>query len=149
VQVQGRYAEVDVRGKRLRAAVQDLRVPAHAGSTRQPASKDDKTDARRAGSAGGRPAVHVTVDLQPRSGALGELNLIGNTVDEALDRLDKFMDQATVTDVHELRIVHGHGTGQLRRAVAGYLKEHPLVARTEKAPENQGGGGATIVFLKD
>ena len=163
VQVQGRYAEVDVRGKRLRAAVGDLRVTAHAGTaSRDPASHDDTApagsalrhpayegDTRRAGPAQGRPAVHVNVDLQPRPGALGELNLIGNTVDEALDRLDKFMDQATVTDVHELRIVHGHGTGQLRRAVAGYLKEHPLVARIEKAPENQGGGGATIVFLKD
>jgi len=91
----------------------------------------------------------VNVDLQPRTGALGELNLIGNTVDEALDRLDKFLDQATVTDVRELRIVHGHGTGQLRRAVAGYLKDHPLVERIEAAPEKQGGTGATIAHLKE
>jgi DNA mismatch repair protein MutS2 len=52
-------------------------------------------------------------------------------------------------DVGELRIVHGHGTGQLRRAVGQFLKNHPLVARYETAPENQGGGGATIVHLKD
>ena len=45
--------------------------------------------------------------------------------------------------------MHGHGTGQLRRAVAAYLKDHPLVDRFEPAPENQGGGGATIVYLKD
>ena len=144
VQVQGRHAEVDVRGKRLRAAVRDLRVITHAGAAaRSPAYTP------KGGPARGASAVHVNVDLQPRAGALGELNLIGNKVDEALDRLDKFLDQATVTDVRELRIVHGHGTGQLRRAVAAYLKEHPLVERIETAPENQGGGGATIVFLKD
>ena len=96
-----------------------------------------------------RATVRVNVDLQPREGTVSELNLIGATVDEALDRLDKFLDQATVADVRELRIVHGHGTGQLRRTVASYLKEHPLVARFEPAPENQGGGGATIVYLKD
>ena len=87
--------------------------------------------------------------MQPREGTLSELNLIGATVDQALDRLDKFLDQATIADVHELRIVHGHGTGQLRRTVAKYLKEHPLVARFEAAPENQGGTGATVVVLKD
>jgi DNA mismatch repair protein MutS2 len=48
-----------------------------------------------------------------------------------------------------VRIVHGHGTGQLRRAIAAYLKEHPLVAKFETAPQNQGGGGATIVELKE
>jgi DNA mismatch repair protein MutS2 len=53
------------------------------------------------------------------------------------------------TDIRELRIVHGHGTGQLRRAIGEYLKEHPLVSRYELAPQNQGGGGATIVELKD
>jgi DNA mismatch repair protein MutS2 len=105
-------------------------------------------EARRA-KAEGRPAVHVNIDLQPRTGSLTELNVIGNTVDEALDRLEKFLDESTVTDLRELRIVHGHGTGQLRRAIAAFLKEHPLVARFEPAPQNQGGGGATIVELKD
>jgi DNA mismatch repair protein MutS2 len=93
--------------------------------------------------------VHVNIDLQPRTGSLTELNVIGNTVDEALRRLERFLDESTLTDVHELRIVHGHGTGQLRRAIAAFLKDHPLVARFEAAPPNQGGGGATIVELKD
>ena len=96
-----------------------------------------------------RPQVNVNVDLQPREGLLSELNVIGSTVDEALARLEKFLDESTVTDLRELRIVHGHGTGQLRRAVAEFLKNHPLVERFETAPQNQGGGGATIVDLKD
>jgi DNA mismatch repair protein MutS2 len=102
-----------------------------------------------AGPAEGRPAVRVSVSLQPRDGSLTELNVIGNTVDDAIARLEKFLDESTVTDIHELRIVHGHGTGQLRRAIAAFLKEHPLVAKFESAPQNQGGGGATIVELKD
>ncbi len=141
VDVRGSNAEVNVRGKRLRAALRDLRVVAGAARGAGPAG--DATSSTRP------PAVHVHVDLQPRTGALAELNIIGATVDEALDRLDKFLDQSTISDLHELRIVHGHGTGQLRRAVAKYLKSHPLVERFETAPENQGGGGATMVVLKE
>jgi DNA mismatch repair protein MutS2 len=66
-----------------------------------------------------------------------------------LTRLERFLDASTSSDLRELRIVHGHGTGQLRRAVATFLKNHPLVERYEPAPQNQGGGGATVVTLKD
>ena len=126
--VHGAHAEIDVRGKRLRAAVRDLRViggPAPA------------------------PKVRVHVDLQPREGLLSELNVIGTDVDEAVVRLEKFLDASMSTDLVELRIVHGHGTGKLRRAVAECLKRHPLVEHFEAAPQNQGGSGATVVRLKE
>jgi DNA mismatch repair protein MutS2 len=126
--VQGKHAEVDVKGKRLRAALRDLRV---------------------IGASSPAPSVKVSIDLQPRGGSLSELNVIGCTVDEALTRLEKFLDESTVTDQQVLRIIHGHGTGQLRRAVAEFLKEHPLVARFEAAKMEQGGGGVTVVELKD
>jgi DNA mismatch repair protein MutS2 len=128
IDLHGSQADVDVRGKRLRAALSDLRGIAAPSTT---------------------PTVRVQIDLQPRQGSITELNLIGTTVDEATTRLEKFLDEATVSGVRELRIVHGHGTGQLRRAVAAFLKQHPLVERFELAPENQGGGGATVVYLKD
>jgi DNA mismatch repair protein MutS2 len=118
-----------MRGKRLRAALRDLRVIGGAAPTPSQA--------------------RVHIDLQPREGMLSELNVIGCTVDEALTRLEKFLDESTVTDQRVLRIVHGHGTGQLRRAVAAFLKDHPLVAQFNLAPQDQGGGGATIVELKD
>lgn len=133
VAVHGQQAEVDVRGKRLRAPIKDVRVVAGAPRT------------------GSAPAstVRVSVDLQPREGLLSELNVIGMTVDAAIDRIARFLDDTLVTDLREVRIVHGHGTGQLRRGIQTYLKEHPLVEKVYSAPENQGGGGATIVELKD
>jgi len=126
--IHGTQAEIDMNGKRLRAAVRDLRVIGGASATAK---------------------IKVNIDLQPRAGSLTEINVIGCTVDEALSRLEKFLDESTVTDQQVLRIIHGHGTGQLRRAVAGFLKEHPLVARFQAAPPDQGGNGATMVELKD
>jgi DNA mismatch repair protein MutS2 len=129
--VQGGNAEVDVRGKRMRARLDDLRVVGSAQTASQAAR------------------VRVNVDLQPRTGSITELNLIGNTVDEALSRLEKFLDEAMISDAKSFRIVHGYGTGQLRRAVTDFLKDHPLVAHFGPAPDNQGGGGATVVELKE
>ena len=134
VALDGKNVAVDVRGKRMRAKAQDLRVIAGAPSAStasQPAS------------------VRVKVDLQPREGLLSELNVIGCTVDQAVDRVSKFLDGALVTDVREIRIVHGHGTGSLRRGLERFLKDHPLVLKASPAPPSQGGGGATIVELKD
>jgi DNA mismatch repair protein MutS2 len=127
-----REAEVDVRGKRLRARVDELRVVAPAGA---PAPE--------------RARVHVNVDLQPREGSLTELNVIGCHVDEALTRTEKFLDEALLTELRSVRLIHGYGTGQLQRAIAGYLQSHPLVAHFAPAPPEQGGGGVTVVELKD
>ena len=126
-------AEVDVRGKRLRAKLADLRVVTTAAAAAAQPSR-----------------VRVNVDLQPRASAsVSELNLIGNNVDEALTRLERFLDETLITETKTLRIVHGYGTGQLRRAVADFLKTHPLVASFGPAPENQGAGGATVVEMKE
>jgi DNA mismatch repair protein MutS2 len=128
--IDGNRAEIDVRGKRIHARVKDLRVI--SGPSQQAAAK-----------------VRVNVDLKPREGLLSELNVIGMTVDQAVDRLSRFLDDTLVTDLHEVRIVHGHGTGQLRKGIAAFLKTHPQVEKYYAAPENQGGGGATIVELKE
>jgi DNA mismatch repair protein MutS2 len=131
VGIRGQQAEIDVRGKRLRAKVKELRVISGA-----PRSAE-------------LPKVRVNVDLKPREGLLSELNVLGCTVDQAIDRVSKFLDDSLVTDVHEIRIVHGYGTGQLRKGLAAYLKTHPQVAKFYAAPQEQGGGGATIVELKE
>jgi DNA mismatch repair protein MutS2 len=130
IDVNDSQAEIDMRGKRLRAAVRDLRLIAPPSAQKS-------------------ASVKVRVDLQPREGSLSELNVIGCTVDEALTRVEKFLDESTVTDQRVIRIVHGHGTGQLRRGIAAMLKDHPLVARFDAAPMDKGGGGVTVVELKD
>lgn len=141
VSIDGRNAEVDVRGKRMRARVADLRVVGGAAAP-SPAGGSAKT-------APSASRVRINVDLAPREGLLSEVNVIGCTVEQAIDRVSKVLDDALVTDVREIRIVHGHGTGALRRGLERFLKDHPLVAKSAPAPPNQGGGGATIVELSD
>ncbi|HKS41318.1 MAG TPA: Smr/MutS family protein, partial [Blastocatellia bacterium] len=77
-----------------------------------------------------------------------ELNIIGTTVDEATDRVDKFLDEAYLAGAESVRVVHGHGKGALRRAVSELLTGHPHVEKFNQAPANEGGAGATIVRMK-
>src|SRR5713226_7201055 len=77
-----------------------------------------------------------------------ELNLIGKKTDEAVELTDKFLDEAFLNGFGEVRIIHGHGTGALRRAISELLADHPHVARFVAASQDHGGTGATIVELK-
>jgi DNA mismatch repair protein MutS2 len=123
-------ADLDVRGKRMRASVRDLRLVG-GGAARQPAK------------------VQVHVELQPRETTPMDLNVIGCTVDEAIARAERFLDESLLTDQRVIRLIHGYGTGQLKRALTGFLQQHPLVARFATAPPEQGGGGVTVVELKE
>jgi DNA mismatch repair protein MutS2 len=124
-------ADLDVRGKRMRASLRDLRL---VGS---PVTAP----------AGGTVKVHV--ELQPRENSPVDLNVIGCTVDEAIARAERFLDESLLSDQRVVRFIHGYGTGQLKRALNGFLQQHPLVARFATAPPEQGGGGVTVVELKD
>jgi DNA mismatch repair protein MutS2 len=77
-----------------------------------------------------------------------ELNIIGSTVDVAEERVDKFLDAAFLAGLAQIRIVHGHGKGALRQAVAKLLTGHSHVKSFTAAPPNEGGTGATLVELK-
>jgi DNA mismatch repair protein MutS2 len=70
-------------------------------------------------------------------------------VDEALDLTDKFLDDAFLAQMSQVRIVHGHGSGALRQAIADFLSGHPHVARFEAASQAEGGRGVTVVTLRD
>ena len=84
----------------------------------------------------------------PEGAARAELNVIGRTTDEAVDEADKFLDEAYLNSLQHVRIIHGHGTGALRKAISDFLRNHPHVARFSQAPQDQGGAGATLVELK-
>jgi DNA mismatch repair protein MutS2 len=77
-----------------------------------------------------------------------EINVIGQTVDEATSEVEKFIDRAFLAGLSKVRVVHGSGMGILRKALRKYLMQHPQVAKIEEPPQNQGGGGATEVELK-
>ncbi len=92
---------------------------------------------------------NVRFDFSEKHMDSNEINLIGCRADEAISRLDKFLDDAFLIGLSSIRIVHGAGMGVLRRAVSEYLESHPQVSGFEPAPQNQGGGGATLATLKD
>jgi DNA mismatch repair protein MutS2 len=77
-----------------------------------------------------------------------EINLIGQRAEEACDHVERFLDSATLAQVERVRIIHGHGMGILKKAVAELLKQSPHVAKFYPAPPEQGGSGATIAELR-
>jgi DNA mismatch repair protein MutS2 len=92
--------------------------------------------------------VHVSVTSANTDDIRMEINLIGRTVDEATEELEKYLDRAFLAGLPRVRVIHGHGAGVLRRGVRDFLKGHPHVATVAEAPQNEGGQGATVVELR-
>jgi DNA mismatch repair protein MutS2 len=91
----------------------------------------------------------ITVHTQPSDEpAAEEINVIGCTVEEATRRVDKFIDDAALAGKPSVRIIHGHGTGALRRGLAEFLSAHPLVERIHTEAEDRGGTAITVAELK-
>ena len=137
--VSGNRIEVEVRGMRTRVKLGELR----RSGPRTPGPKEARGRMQDPIARPKRGGVDIT------SRAVAELVLIGTTVDDALDRAEKFLDTALLGEERRLRVVHGHGTGRLRDALRTFFKTHPLVATVAPAPDNEGGNAATIVELKD
>jgi DNA mismatch repair protein MutS2 len=155
--LQGEEAEVAVSGKRLRLPRAELvalsRRPRDAGRARPGRGTTPGNSAVGAdgpsqlsssweGSAPPSPPV-------PAKSVPAEVNLIGLTVDEAREKVDKLLDDAALSDRREIRLIHGFGAGKLRKAVAQVLEGHPLVSSWRLGGPSEGGGGATVVELKE
>ncbi|MEO8098163.1 MAG: Smr/MutS family protein [Acidobacteriota bacterium] len=82
------------------------------------------------------------------SGNFREINLVGQRAEEAISVLDKFLDTVALAEVERIRVIHGHGMGILKRAVADLLATNPHVAKFYVAPPEEGGSGSTIVELR-
>ena len=96
-----------------------------------------------------RPGSGITVHSQPsEEPSADEINVIGCTVEEATRRVDKFLDQAALAGTPRIRIIHGHGTGALRRGLAEFLTSHPLAERISAEAEDRGGTAITVVELR-
>jgi DNA mismatch repair protein MutS2 len=136
--LKGDEAEVRVKSLRFREKLENLELVELATPAKLKSEKFSSL----------RESRGTEVHLKSAENGRSELNVIGQTTDEAVDAVDKFLDQASLASLAQVRIVHGHGTGALRRAIADMLKEHPHVSRFKPAPQDQGGSGATIVELK-
>ncbi len=80
--------------------------------------------------------------------ASSEINVIGYNVDDATREVQKFVDRAFLAGLPRVRVVHGSGLGILRKALRRALQQHPHVESVAEPPQNEGGGGATVVELR-
>jgi DNA mismatch repair protein MutS2 len=94
------------------------------------------------------PRDNITVSSQGEAAIGGEINVIGMTVEEATERVDKFLDDAALANRNHVRIIHGHGTGALRKGLGEFLSKHPLVERHAFETEEHGGKAITFVDLR-
>jgi DNA mismatch repair protein MutS2 len=90
-----------------------------------------------------------SVSSPARFGAANEINVIGQTVEQATEQVDKFLDDAAMAHLPSVRIVHGHGTGALRKGLSEFLRTHPLVASHATEAEDRGGKAVTVVDLRN
>ena len=159
-QIKDDEAEVRVGSLRMREQLSNLELM--SGTSVSPVNHAHDARATRRG--GSSPSVrerslesmrqraqptelHLHSKEQDSKFQRNELNLIGKTTDEAVALADKFLDEAFLNGLSEVRIIHGHGTGALRKAVTEFLRDHPHVARFTSASPDKGGSGATQVEL--
>jgi DNA mismatch repair protein MutS2 len=91
----------------------------------------------------------VSVSLESEGqNAASEINVIGYNVDDATRAVEKFVDHAFLAGLPRVRVVHGSGMGILRKALRQALQQHPHVESVAEPPQNEGGGGATVVELR-
>jgi DNA mismatch repair protein MutS2 len=137
--VKGDEAEVRVKSLRFREKLENLELVEAVKPVKGEGSRFAKLRTV------GGTKVHLK---NPDQNGRAELNVIGQTTDQAIAAVDKFLDEAFMNSLSHVRIVHGHGTGALRRAISDLLKGHPHVERYAPAASDQGGAGATIVELR-
>jgi DNA mismatch repair protein MutS2 len=122
-----------------------------AGPLRMKVAADEIIGVESAPTSHSAPAAsrNITVTSQTGEGASsGEINVIGMRVEEATERVDKYLDEAALANQTRVRIIHGHGTGALRKGLGEFLKSHPLVQRTSFETEEHGGKAITVVELR-
>jgi DNA mismatch repair protein MutS2 len=143
------------RPARVVRKVDDHHFEVEMGAMKMKIARDDIAEvlARAQGQAGESPvkaarARGISVSLENEGANVpSEINVIGRTVDDASREVEKFVDRAFLAGLPRVRVVHGSGMGILRKALRQLLQQHPHVASVAEAPQNEGGGGATLVEL--
>jgi DNA mismatch repair protein MutS2 len=133
VSVDSKKAVLNVNGRKMTVDTNDLALIGGGQALSPVRGRKGQT---------GVPVPHN--DVAP---VAAELNLIGQRVDDALEESDKFLDRALLEGKQAVRIIHGFGTGTLRKALREHLRKHPAVKSWRPGAENEGGDGATVVCL--
>jgi DNA mismatch repair protein MutS2 len=131
----GRRATLEAGGMRVTVDVDDL-VPALGG---------DGTDRPRSGAATEAATNAAAMRLERAGSVASSLDLRGARVDEALDALQRYLDDAGLAGLERVVVIHGMGTGAVRDAVRATAADHPLVRTLRPGQRGEGGDGATIV----
>jgi DNA mismatch repair protein MutS2 len=97
--------------------------------------------------AAAEPVAQTSVVLPEVDSPGIEIHLRGMRADEALDQLGKYLDRAYLAGLPYVRVVHGKGTGTLRKLVRDLLRDSPLVLSYETAEPSEGGEGVTVAKL--
>ena len=134
----GRMAEVEAGPMRMKVPLADIVAIERDAAAPKPSAM---AAARAHGI-----TVHARPSDEP---AADEINVIGCTVEEATRRVDKFLDEAALAGRPAVRIIHGHGTGALRRGLAEFLNSHPLVESIRSEAADRGGEAITMAEMKD
>ena len=130
----------------VEAGIMKMRVPRDdIASVVEPAAVEKAITPVAAARARG---ISVSLSSEDDLNVPTEINVIGQTVDDATRQVEKFVDRAFLAGMPRVRVVHGSGMGILRKALRQFLKTHPHVAIVVEAPQNEGGAGATVVELK-
>ena len=131
------HFEVEMGAMKMKIARDDI---AEVLTAAQPAPADTPVKAAR--------ARGISVSLENEGANVpNEINVIGHTVDDASREVERFVDRAFLAGLPRVRVVHGSGMGILRKALRQLLQHHPHVDSVAEAPQNEGGGGATVVEL--
>jgi len=128
-------AVVQIGTLRIRAKKRDLKKPTRTEKEVAKKRRLSAYDEERA----------ITVPKGESPGL--ELDLRGDRVEEAISKLDHYIDAAYMSRLPFARIIHGKGTGALRKAVMERVREHPLISKAISAPLKEGGDGVTIIYL--
>jgi len=144
-------ARVRLKGIRQPATIRRLLagdlIEVDAGFLKMQVSSSDVEEILPPSGTTARPAV--SFQQGPSfTGSFREINIVGQRAEAAVEQVDKLLDSAALAQVERVRIIHGHGMGILKRAIADLLKENPHVEKFYIAPPEEGGSGSTIVELK-
>jgi DNA mismatch repair protein MutS2 len=138
--------KIDENTFEVEAGIMKMRVPRDdIASVVKPAAVEKTITPVAAARARG---ISVSLSNEDDLNVPTEINVIGQTVDDATREVEKFVDRAFLAGMPRVRVVHGSGMGILRKALRQFLKSHPHVALVTEPPLNEGGAGATIVELR-